>query len=70
VKPKRLWSNNGRKRFLTPFSFSVELRDVNESCTLVRVRFRFVGQMDLASGKRGQEPFPVHPAGQAGKETL
>jgi hypothetical protein len=20
--------------------------------------------------KRGQEPFPVHPAGQAGKETL
>jgi hypothetical protein len=22
VKPKRLWSNNGRKRFLTPFSFS------------------------------------------------
>jgi hypothetical protein len=30
----------------------VELRDGNESCTLVRVRFRFVGQKDLGSGLR------------------
>jgi len=30
----------------------------------------FHAQQAAEKEKRGQEPFPVHPAGQAGKETL